>query len=50
MESRREGNAQVEQFLVEKGDKVVFLSHNTVSDIVSVKLGGGGCAIGGGVR
>ena len=41
---------QVEQFLVEKRNEVVFLSHYTVSDIVSVKLGGGSCTIGSGMR
>ena len=49
MEDLREGNTQVEQFLVEKGDKIVLLPQDTVSDIMGIEFGGGGRAIRGGV-
>ena len=49
MEDLREGNAQVKQFLVEKGDEVVFLPQDTVSDVMSIELGGSSRAIGSGI-
>jgi len=49
LEDLREGNTQVEQFFVEKGDKVVLLPQDTVGDVMSIKFGGGSRAIRGGV-
>ena len=49
MESLREGDTQVEQFLVEKGDEVVFLPQDAISDIVSIKLRGSSRAIRSGI-